>query len=390
MAIQSDFYGGSINVISSTQGQDAVLHLKPDPVLEFMQGFYFSVSGPDQPARLIIENAGQSSFPKGWPDYQAFVSTDHNKWTRTKTLFDQGKLIINHQPAEMATFFAYFPPYTFAQHTELIDFCKEDPRADVTDLCYISPADRAELISVGNASSDALQIWIIARQHPGETQASWWIDGFLRHLLNQDDDHSRILLDHARLHIVPNMNPDGARRGHYRTNVKGHNLNSSWDRSSVDETPTVHSVLQIMEKKGVDLCLDIHGDEEIPFVFIASVDRALILPSFITKALDAFERNLVNNEPCFRKQRPLNRAHTKASPLSFCAPYIMQTCLTPAVTLELPFKCHNASGFGPLEYGAHGAARSGRIAVTMLANFIEQLKTARESRRQFLKATGRR
>lgn len=54
--------------------------------------------------------------------------------------------------------------------------------------------------------------------------------GFLHRLLDRDDTLARSLLRHATFRLVPCMNPDGAFRGHLRTNAGGANLNREWVR----------------------------------------------------------------------------------------------------------------------------------------------------------------
>ena len=66
--------------------------------------------------------------------------------------------------------------------------------------------------------------WAIGRQHPGEVQASWWMEGFLGALLDKGNPAARSLLDKATVYVVPNMNPDGTRRGLHRTNAGGVNV----------------------------------------------------------------------------------------------------------------------------------------------------------------------
>ena len=66
-----------------------------------------------------------------------------------------------------------------------------------------------------------LNFWVIGRQHPGESMASWWMEGFLDRLLDYNDAIARRLREKATFHIVPHMNPDGAIRGHLRCNAAG-------------------------------------------------------------------------------------------------------------------------------------------------------------------------
>jgi murein tripeptide amidase MpaA len=65
------------------------------------------------------------------------------------------------------------------------------------------------------------------------------------------------------------MNPDGSVRGHLRTNAVGTNLNRAWAEPSLETSPEVYYVIKKMEATGVDLFYDVHGDEEIPYVFLA-------------------------------------------------------------------------------------------------------------------------
>lgn len=97
------------------------------------------------------------------------------------------------------------------------------------------------------------------------------------------DSVTRDLLKRATLYIVPNMNPDGSWRGHLRTNAVGMNLNRCWDAPSLDECPEVYHVLQQMRATGVDMFVDVHGDEAIPHNFIACTE--VRPPPFMTPSL---------------------------------------------------------------------------------------------------------
>ncbi|MCQ6508072.1 M14 family zinc carboxypeptidase, partial [Vibrio parahaemolyticus] len=76
-------------------------------------------------------------------------------------------------------------------------------------------------------------------QHPGETMAEWFMEGMIQRLLDENDKVARALLEKAVLYVVPNMNPDGVIRGHLRTNAVGVNLNSEWQKPSMEKIPEV-------------------------------------------------------------------------------------------------------------------------------------------------------
>jgi len=67
-------------------------------------------------------------------------------------------------------------------------------------------------------------IFISSRVHPGETPASFVLDGFLKALLS-NDARAEILRQNFIFKIIPALNPDGVARGHYRLDQNGINLN---------------------------------------------------------------------------------------------------------------------------------------------------------------------
>ena len=68
------------------------------------------------------------------------------------------------------------------------------------------------------------------------------------------------------------MSPGGGRRGNLRVNAAGGNLNREWAEPSMAKSPEVFLTREKMRETGVDFCLDVHGDEALPYVFIAGAD----------------------------------------------------------------------------------------------------------------------
>lgn len=50
-------------------------------------------------------------------------------------------------------------------------------------------------------------MWTIARQHPGETMAEFFMEGFIERLLDETDPVTRKLRRAATFYCVPNMCP---------------------------------------------------------------------------------------------------------------------------------------------------------------------------------------
>ena len=200
------------------------------------------------------------------------------------------------------------------------------------------------------------------------------MEGFLERLLDPADALARMLLEKARFFVVPNMNPDGSSRGHLRTNAAGINLNRAWAAPSMEESPEVHLVGAEMARTGVDLCLDVHGDEALPYNFIAGPEG---IPSFteaLAQNLARFQAALVAANPEFQTEHGYGATPPGKANLAICANHVAETYGCLAMTLEMPFKdAANApdsrDGWSPAR-----SQRLGRSCLDALAAVIDTLR----------------
>ena len=200
---------------------------------------------------MRFENAAEAAYPGGWPGYRALASYDRQNWFRVAaTRYEDGHLIVEHSPERNSVYYAYFEPYSHERHLDLLGRVEMSPFAEVRNLGASVEGRDIDVVVVGRPRPDKQPVWITARQHPGETMASWFIEGLLERLLDGADPVSRRVRELATLYVVPNMNPDGAIRGNLRTNAAGANLNREWQSPSRARSPEVLLVRDEMERTG--------------------------------------------------------------------------------------------------------------------------------------------
>ncbi|MFL6753602.1 MAG: M14-type cytosolic carboxypeptidase, partial [Sphingomicrobium sp.] len=301
LSISSSFDAGNIRVIRQDDS-GADLEIVNDHLSDFYQWFYFRVAGgAGRELTLRITNCAGSAYPNGWPDYKAVMSIDREEWVRIdETSFADGVLTMTLTPVQDVVWIAYFAPYSMERHHDLITQTAALDGIGYRSLGKSLDGQDIDCLTIGNGP---LSVWLYARQHPGESMAEWWMEGALEKLTDDDDPVARVLRNECTFRVVPNMNPDGSRRGHLRTNAAGVNLNREWHAPSAEKSPEVLSVRNAMDQTGVDFAMDVHGDEAIPANFLAGFEG---IPSLTDKQLrlfNLFGETLERLSPDFQRQQ---------------------------------------------------------------------------------------
>jgi murein tripeptide amidase MpaA len=167
------------------------------------------------------------------------------------------------------------------------------------------------------------------------------------------------------------MNPDGSVRGNLRTNAAGANLNREWMNPSMERSPEVCLVLNKMKAIGCDLFLDIHGDEGLPYVFVAGSES---LETFGDKELAEQQRfidDLKIASPDFQDVHGYGVTPFTPETLTMGSPHITHAFGCLSLTLEMPFK-DNANDPDPIT-GWDGA-RSARLGASTLQAILQSLR----------------
>jgi murein tripeptide amidase MpaA len=339
MRISANFDGGNIEVINQDDIKDVQLAIRPDIGDEFFQWFNFRLEGQVGSQYLLnIVNAGSASYPKGWEDYQAVATYDRQQWFRLPTEYKDGKLTITVDLDCDAIQIAYFAPYSYERHQDLLASVQIHPLVSLEHLGLTLDGRDMTLVKVGDGDESKANIWITARQHPGETMAEWLVEGFFNSLLDSDNINAKALLDKANFYIVPNMNPDGSVRGHLRTNALGVNLNREWQSPSLEKSPEVYHVTNKMKETGVDLFYDVHGDEGLPFVFVAGCEGVPSYDERMAKLQQQFVEALLLLSADFQSEFGYDKDEPGKANMTVATNWVAENFKCLSNTLEMPFK----------------------------------------------------
>ncbi|MGX7003827.1 M14 family metallopeptidase [Caballeronia sp. KNU42] len=385
ISITSQFDAGAIDVVSADDPAAIRLRVRPDSHADFAQWFYFRVSGVrDKALTMNFENAADCAFADGWRDYRAVASYDRINWFRVPTRYDGRVLTIEHTPDFDAIYYAYFEPYSEERQAGFLGAVQQMPHATLTEIGRTVQGRPMSLVSLGlteeaeeteELAKPKKNVWIIARQHPGETMAEWFVEGLIKRLAGwgdwAGDPVARLIFDHAVFHIVPNMNPDGSVLGNLRTNAAGANLNREWMEPDAERSPEVLAVRNAIHALGCDLFFDIHGDEALPYVFVAGSE---MLPGFTEKQAQeqkAFIECFKQASPDFQDVYGYEASKYQTDALKLASKYVGNEFGCLSLTLEMPFK-DNANL--PDERVGWNGERSAALGASMLQAILRHLQ----------------
>ena len=334
LTIDATFHGG--NIEAATLGETtADLTIRQDSNGPWFQWFSFRLQGAaGRELTLRILNAGASSYPEGWVGYRACVSADGETWVRADTRFAEGVLEIRHRPPGDQLQVAYFQPYDDVRHAGLLARARRGGAiADVLGRSVDGrPIDR---LTLGRGPR---QVWLLGRQHSGETMASWWMEGAVDRLLDPADPTARDLLAAATVHLVPLVNVDGAARGNLRGNAAGVDLNRQWHDPDPARAPEVAAVLAAMDARGVHLSLDVHGDETLPHVFVDGADVDPQAKPAQIAGVERFKAALLAASPAFQTKVGYPPTYAGDEAPGMCTRAVARRYGAIGLTLEMPFK----------------------------------------------------
>ncbi|XP_054517352.2 cytosolic carboxypeptidase 2 isoform X7 [Pan troglodytes] len=178
-------------------------------------------------------------------------------------------------------FFAHFYPYTYtdlqcyllsvANNPIQSQFCK------LQTLCRSLAGNTVYLLTITNPSQTPQEaaakkaVVLSARVHPGESNGSWVMKGFLDFILSNSPD-AQLLRDIFVFKVLPMLNPDGVIVGNYRCSLAGRDLNRHYKTILKESFPCIwytrNMIKRLLEEREVLLYCDFHGHSRKNNIFL--------------------------------------------------------------------------------------------------------------------------
>ena len=376
LTIGSDFDSGNIQVLDASDPAHIRLAIRPDTQSAHFQWFHFKAEGLNvgQTYGFSLTNSSESTFNSAWTGYNAVASYDHENWFRVASDFDGKALNFSLAPDQPQVWFAYFEPYSRERHEWLIEQAQEKAGAQLLAVGKSVEGRDIQLLRKGNGAEGKRRIWMIAQQHPGEHMAEWFMEGVIERLQQKDDAALQQLLAEADLYLVPNVNPDGAFHGHLRTNANGKDLNRAWQDSTEALSPEVSFIRQQMEKYGVDMFLDVHGDEEIPYVFTAACEGNPGYSAQQRQLEERFRSRLCEVSDNFQTTHGYPRSAPGQANMNLAANAVGERYKCLSLTLEMPFKDHDNAPDPVTGWSGKRSAQLAGDILTVLSEMVKELR----------------
>ncbi|CAD8111912.1 unnamed protein product [Paramecium primaurelia] len=177
-------------------------------------------------------------------------------------------------------YFAHSYPYTYTNLLEFLNSILDNPEKNQymsrKSLCTTLGGNTCEVLTI---TSNSMQrrayrkgVVFMARQHPGEPQGSYVMQGIIEYLTS-NNPQAEYLRQNCIFKIFPMMNSDGVVNGNYRCGLEGSDFNRRWKKPNKYLHPTVYYTKKYIKgfskERQIILVIDLHGHsrKESSFVY---------------------------------------------------------------------------------------------------------------------------
>lgn len=293
LVFESRFESGNLKRVIQTGDYEYDLYLSPDySTGNFTQWYFFRITNTrkNKTYTFNIKNYQKSDslYNQGMLPL-VYSRKEYEKYKRS--WYRAGEKIVYYQNPNkkkgsilnyIMTFQISFPkhdddeiymshcyPYTYSDLKAFVNkkFNARD-RVRKTSMCKTLAGNDSDMVIITNFTSEdediaeRQAIILSARVHPGESNASFIMEGILEFLVSDKPAACR-LRDLFVFKIIPMLNPDGVIIGNYRCSLAGVDLNRQWAQPNPKLHPEIYACMTMIKKtlesRPIYFFCDIHG-----------------------------------------------------------------------------------------------------------------------------------
>lgn len=297
LRFESHFESGNLSKVYHLGGYTYHLVLEYDRNKSgSCQWFYFQIlnARKERDYKFYISgfHKGKSLFDRGAKIFyysHIRAQTENISWTRGGDEYSYGvfpgqkgkgkrstvTFTINFPYNKDIIYMCYALPYTYSDLTRDIgswtsqcQFLKSEVLCETAGgrECPVLTLDEPGPIE----SEQKPYIFITARIHPGESNSSFLMRGFMSFLLSNCPEAEYIRKNHI-IKIIPMLNIDGVIEGFYRVSLSGNDLNRMWENPDAVIHPVILNTKKLFKKlsseRNVVIALDFHGHSRLDGTF---------------------------------------------------------------------------------------------------------------------------
>src|SRR3546814_571963 len=129
-----------------------------------------------------------------------------------------------------------------------------------------------------------------------------------------------------------------------------------------------------MEKYGVDFCLDVHGDEEIPHVFTAGCEGNPGYTPRIAELEERFRSDLKHQTKDFQTTYGYTRDEPGQANMTLACNAVGQKYDCLSLTLEMPFKDHDDHPDPRTGWSGKRSMQLGKDVLSTIETMVDELR----------------
>ena len=245
MNIINNYEGASIDILTKNEKNNTIYLSLKEEKDKFSHYYNFVVeNNEEKDGEIHIKNISSSQYYKKGTIDAPYIKTDYwRKLEKEEFYINEKEELVIKIKTKVKAEISLVPRYVEENLKKFIEKTNNG-KLKVRN----EPIDE---IIIGNTKLPA--IIFTARQHPGETLSSFFIEGVIEEILSHNE-----LLDRYCFVIYPIVSKEGVRNGNHRY-TNGIDYNRSWNKKDAPEE--IKYIKEQLKKFNIKFFIDVHNDE---------------------------------------------------------------------------------------------------------------------------------